>query len=268
VHLVGIDFEDWYLDVEGTGDAATARAAFVRQVDRIIDILHETGARGTFFMLGRTAERYPEVVRLVVDEGHEVASHGYGHERIDRLPRAAFRADLRKSLDVIERVSGHRPVGYRAPYFSFGGESWFYDILADAGIRYSSSVLPARGVHSGRPGHAIVPQVVPGTDLWEIPIAVAEVLGRRIPAAGGGFWRALPWPAISWAAQQTSSRRPFAGYLHPHEFDGLPLQSHRGLKRDLFVNVGRSSVPEKFRRMCTRYGGTRFIDYVESVAAS
>lgn len=263
MHLVGIDFEDWYLDVEQTGEPRAARTAFARQVDRIVDILHDTGTLGTFFLLGRTAERYPEIVRMIADAGHELASHGYGHQRIPELTPRTFGADVARSIEIIEGITGKRPLGYRAPYFSFTGEPWFYPALADMGFVYSSSVLPARGVHAGLPDHPIEPCAVPGTSLLEIPIAVAEVAGRRLPAAGGGFWRVLPWPMISWAARDTSPHRPFAGYLHPHEFDEHPLRSRRGVRRDAFVNVGRTSVPAKFRRMCETYGGTRFIDYVE-----
>ncbi len=267
MHLVGIDFEDWYLDVEQTGEPRAARAAFARQVDRIVDILNDTGTLGTFFLLGRTAERYPEIVRLVADAGHELASHGYGHQRIPELTAETFRADVARSIEVIEGIGGKRPVGYRAPYFSFTGEPWFYPALAEMGFLYSSSVLPARGVHSGLPDHPLRPRRIGDTSLLEIPIAVAEVAGQRLPAAGGGFWRILPWPMISWAARGTSPDRPFAGYLHPHEFDDRPLRSQRGVRRDAFVNVGRTSIPQKFRRMCQTHGGTRFIDYVKSVGS-
>ena len=265
MHLIGVDFEDWYLDVENCRDPGPARLAFARQVDRIVDILHDTGVRGTFFLLGKTAERYPDIVKLVAAGGHELASHGYGHERIDRMDRDGFRKDVERSVDVIERVAGQRPVGYRAPYFSYTGEEWFYPTLEDTGFLYSSSVMPAKGLHSGLPDHDPAPGPVAGSKIWEIPVAVAEVFGRRVPAAGGGFWRVLPWSMIAWSAGQLERRgRPFAGYMHPHEFDQRPLRSPHGVRRNMFVNAGRASVANKFRRMCQTFGGSRFIDYVAS----
>src|SRR5713226_2006281 len=188
-HCASIDLEDWYFDVEHVvpSDASAFARAFDRQLNRIESILDEAGVRCTFFALGRTVERYPQWIKRLHAAGHEIATHGHGHDRLPMLNPASFRTDVRRSLDVVAELIGTRPQGYRAPYFSLGaGQSWAYEILADEGLRYSSSVLPFR-----RERHPLAPvriATASGT-VVEMPASVIEVAGRRVPIAGGGFWR-------------------------------------------------------------------------------
>ena len=254
-HCASIDLEDWYFDVEHVkpADPSVFGRAFDRQMDCIESIFDEAGVRCTFFTLGRTAERYPARIRRLHAAGHEIASHGYGHELLTRLTPASMREDIRRSLDTIAGITGVRPQGYRAPYFSLGkGQSWAYEVLAEAGLKYSSSVFPFPGRNYGIGDHSIVPIHVstPSGSLVEMPLSVVQLAGRRLPVAGGGFWRATPRAAISIAARMIArENRSLVLYLHPHEFDPEPLHSHQGRLRNLYVNLGRKSIASKLRHM-------------------
>src|SRR5213594_252 len=139
-HCASIDLEDWYNDVECVvpADSIAFSQAFDRQMNRIQSILNETDVRCTFFVLGRTAERYPAWIKRLHAAGHEIATHGYGHDRLPTLNKDSFRADVRRSLHIVSDLIGLRPQGYRAPYFSLGRtEKWAYEILAAEGLRYS-----------------------------------------------------------------------------------------------------------------------------------
>lgn len=254
-HCASIDLEDWYSDVEHVkpADPAAFGTAFERQMDCIESIFDEAGVRSTFFTLGRTAERYPARIRRLHAAGHEIASHGYGHQRLPDLTPASFREDIRRSLDTIAAITGVRPQGYRAPYFSLGKrQGWAYEVMAEHDLKYSSSVFPFPGRNYGIGDHSIVPVRVstPSGTLVEMPLSVVQLAGRRLPVAGGGFWRATPPAAISIAARMIArENRPLVLYLHPHEFDPEPLRSHQGITRNLYVNLGRRSIASKLRHM-------------------
>jgi polysaccharide deacetylase family protein (PEP-CTERM system associated) len=252
-HCASIDLEDWYFDVEHVvpSDTAAFAQAFDRQLNRVESILDEAGVRCTFFALGRTVERYPHWIKRLHAAGHEIATHGYGHDRLPTLNAISFRSDVRRSLEVIADLIGARPQGYRAPYLSLGaGQSWAYEILADEGLRYSSSVLPFRRDH---PLFPVRVATANGT-LVEMPASVVEVAGRRVPIAGGGFWRALPRTVIDTAARRIArDGRALVFYLHPHEFDPESLRSHKGITRNVYANLGRRSVAEKLRFMLKRF---------------
>jgi polysaccharide deacetylase family protein (PEP-CTERM system associated) len=254
-HCASIDLEDWYFDVEHVQppDPGAFGRAFDRQMGCIESIFDEAGVRCTFFTLGRTAERYPAWIKRLQAAGHEIASHGYGHELLYNLNPTSFREDIRRSLDAIAGITGVRPHGYRAPYFSLGkGQMWAYEVMAQEELRYSSSVFPFPGRKYGIGDHSIVPIRVttPSGTLVEMPLSVVQIAGRRLPVAGGGFWRATPRSAIRVAAQMIArEKRSLVLYLHPHEFDPQPLRSHAGFMRNLYVNAGRRSIAGKLRSM-------------------
>jgi polysaccharide deacetylase family protein (PEP-CTERM system associated) len=237
-------------------DATAFAQAFDRQLNAIESILDEAKVRCTFFALGRTVERYPGWIKRLHSSGHEIATHGYGHDRLPALNPESFRADVRRALDVVADLTGTRPQGYRAPYFSLGkAQSWAYEILADEGLRYSSSVLPF-GRDDGNSRHPLAPVRI-GTasgSIVEMPASVVEIAGGRLAVAGGGFWRALPRVAINLAVQRIAREcRPLVLYLHPHEFDPEPLRSHKGIARNVYVNLGRASVAGKFQFFLKRF---------------
>ena len=193
----------------------------VRNVERLLDLFGDDGARATFFTLGWIAERYPALVRRIVKEGHELASHGYDHLRASEQSRHEFEQDVRRAKGLLEDLGGLRVQGYRAPSFSIGERNpWAFDVLLEAGYRYSSSVYPVRHDHYGSPdAPRFAYDARPG--LLEIPLTTARVLGRNLPAGGGGYFRLAPYRLSRWALRRvnTIDRQPAIFYMHPWEID-------------------------------------------------
>jgi polysaccharide deacetylase family protein (PEP-CTERM system associated) len=176
----------------------------------------------TFFTLGWVAERHPRVVRAIVDQGHELASHGYGHERATDLDRSAFAADIGRAKKLLEDLSGTPVLGYRAPSFSIGTANlWAFDVLAQAGHRYSSSVYPIRHDHYGMPESPRFAYRVGGGDLLEVPVTTLRMLNRNVPSSGGGYFRLLPYALSRWmiAKVNREDREAAVFYFHPWEID-------------------------------------------------
>ncbi len=192
-----------------------------RNVSRILEMLAVRQTRATFFTLGWIAERYPGLIRQIADQGHEVASHGYGHERASDLTEEAFFADIRLAKDILENLCGVEVKGYRAPSFSIGkGNLWAFDCLERAGYRYSSSVYPIHHDHYGMPDSPrFAYQVRPG--LMEIPVTTLRVLNRNLPSSGGGYFRLLPYRLSRWMLSRVNQQDRQSGifYFHPWEID-------------------------------------------------
>ncbi len=192
-----------------------------RNVDRILELLDGHRARGTFFVLGWVAERYPTLVRRIADAGHEVASHGYCHERASAMTPDAFTADIALAKTVLEDVSGGPVTGYRAPSFSIGaGNLWAHDCIARAGYRYSSSVYPVRHDHYGVPDAPRFPYRL-DSGLLEVPVTTVRWMGRNWPAGGGGYFRLLPYAVSRWQIGRVNREegRSAIFYFHPWEID-------------------------------------------------
>ena len=193
----------------------------VRNVSRILDLLAAQDTRATFFTLGWIAERYPDLIRRIVREGHELASHGYGHERASDLDEAGFSQDIRRAKALLEDLSGTAVTGYRAPSFSIGtGNLWAFDCLARAGYLYSSSIYPIRHDHYGMPDS---PRFAYRVDagLLEVPITTLRVFNRNLPSSGGGYFRLLPYALSRWMLRRVNAADGQAAifYFHPWEID-------------------------------------------------
>lgn len=183
------------------------------------------GTRGTFFILGWVAERYPELIREIHDAGHEIACHGYSHRLVFEQPRAEFEQETLRSKGLLEDIIGAPVLGYRAASFSITARSrWALDILAEAGFRYDSSIFPVRHDRYGMPGAQLTPhrlRTPEGSELVEFPLTSLDLPLVRLPVAGGGYFRLFPYAFTRWALRQASSRNgaPFVFYLHPWEVD-------------------------------------------------
>jgi polysaccharide deacetylase family protein (PEP-CTERM system associated) len=189
----------------------------------LLDQMAAHGARGTFFTLGWIAERHPDIVRAIAAAGHEVASHGWGHERVPTLTPAQFRESVRTSKAALEALSGQQVLGYRAPSFSIlrGGE-WALDILIEEGYRYDSSLFPVRRQGYGYEGGERDPHRLtrPAGVLDEVPPATIKAGSRLLPAGGGAYLRLFPYRLIH-SALDTAAQRGVPGtfYIHPWELD-------------------------------------------------
>lgn len=221
-----IDVED-YFQVSAMApyirrDEWDSRECRVEQnVDRILALLDQHQTKATFFTLGWVAERYPAMVRRIVDQGHELASHGYGHQRASDLSEAEFFGDVQRAKGILEDIGGQAVQGYRAPSFSIGtGNLWALDTLLRAGYRYSSSIYPVKHDHYGMPdAPRFAHEVRPG--LLEVPPTTLRLFDRNLPSSGGGFFRLLPYSVSRWMLQRVNARDAQSAifYFHPWEID-------------------------------------------------
>lgn len=225
--LLSFDLEDWAQLV----GMAIARPgwdkpgpSFERQMRAVFDLLDAAGRRATFFVLGLTARRYPDIVREIARRGDEMACHGFGHERVHRLDRDSFRRDVEASLELIDQLTGQRPRGYRAPAFSITRDTvWALETLADLGFAYDSSLhdsprIPRR--IEGIPGAPVAMRLPSGRELMECPPAVWQRGRLAMPVGGGAYWRVLPEAVLVHAIEQVGRTNPFPPcYFHPYECD-------------------------------------------------
>lgn len=242
-NYLSIDVEDYFqvsafeqVSPPSTWDKREPRVE--RNTDKVLGLLDEAGTKATFFVLGWIAERCPELVKRIAAAGHEVASHGYGHQRVTTQSRQEFREDVRRSKAILEELSGRAVLGYRAPSYSISRQTfWAFDELHAGGYRYDSSIFPISHDFYGIPdwprfaGYAVKSA---GGDwqaasqagnseaaLYEIPITTLQLAGKNLPIAGGGYFRLLPYGLTRRGLQRINrlEQQPFVFYLHPWEFD-------------------------------------------------
>lgn len=217
-----VDVEDWYhLKV----DAADTWDAHENRVDRstrlVLDLMAESGVRGTFFVLGYVADRNPDLVRAIADAGHEVACHGYWHQYVYRQTAADFEEDLKRGLGTLRDRTGQAIVGFRASSFSVSAKTpWVWEALVRNGVSYDSSTFPVLNFLYGGLPTPPEPHRMAGVDLVEIPVAPTPLLGVNIPFSGGFYLRLHPAAFIDRAERRLNRRgRPVIYYVHPWEYD-------------------------------------------------
>ncbi len=218
-----------------------------RNMDRILAIFADHGIHATFFTLGWIAERYPAVVRRIVEQGHELASHGYGHLRASDQDRVQFADDIGRAKALLEDIGGQEVKGYRAPSFSIGKDNmWALDVLQEAGYRYSSSIYPVKHDHYGVPDAPRFAYYPNGPDgLLEVPVSTVRFGEKNYPAGGGGFFRFFPYALSRWLLRRVNQRDGEAAifYFHPWEIDpGQPRQSGISAKTRFrhYINLHRT----------------------------
>ncbi len=262
-NALSVDVEDWFQvgafeKVIARDDWPTLECRVERNSDAVLQLFADAGVTGTFFTLGWVAERYPQLMRRIVDAGHEIASHGYGHDRVFTFTPGQFAADLERSRKLIEDASGAMVTGYRAPSFSIDQRTpWAHEILAEQGYTYSSSVAPIKHDHYGwaaAPRFAFNP--VAGSDFLEIPVTTAMLGSKRLAAGGGGFFRLLPYAFSRWAIRQVNQEalRPAVIYFHPWEIDpDQPRVANAPLKSKLRHYSRLNAMAGKLRRLAGEF---------------
>jgi polysaccharide deacetylase family protein (PEP-CTERM system associated) len=235
-HIFSVDVEEYFHALALAPAAPRSRwesleSRVEASTDRILGLLDEHGARGTFFVVGWVAEQQPQLVRRIAEAGHEVASHSHWHRQVFRLTPEEFRHDLRISKEALEQCTGRPVHGFRAPGFSITpGTEWAFDVLLEEGFTYDSSLFPIVRREYGYPGVPTDPHVIrcaSGT-LLELPLATTVVAGVRLPAAGGNYLRQLPFGLIARAFREHEARGvPAMFYVHPWEID--PAQPRLGV---------------------------------------
>jgi polysaccharide deacetylase family protein (PEP-CTERM system associated) len=230
LNAFSVDVEDYFQ--VGAFEKAIPRDSWERfeprveaNTRRLLDLCARHDVRGTFFVLGWVAERWPELVRDIAAGGHELGTHGQDHRRVTTLTPAQFRADVRRSKRTIEDISGEAVIGYRAPNYSIVRETlWAVDVLMEEGFRYDSSIFPIRHDHYGIHDFSRFPRAIRGengTALHEFPISTVRLAGMNLPFVGGGYLRHFPFPFIRWGMRRVNGHenRPAIVYIHPWELD-------------------------------------------------
>jgi polysaccharide deacetylase family protein (PEP-CTERM system associated) len=231
--LLSFDFEDWHQLVHrrlGRPDWDSQGPALERQTKTILGLLDELGTRATFFVLGITAERYPDLIREIAAGGHELGCHGYAHLRVHEQTPEEFRRDVERCAELLEQLGGRRPLGYRAPAFSITRDTpWAYEALAELGFRYDSSQYDSPRIPRRIRPVPTTPyrlELPSGREIWEFPITVWRVRGRSVPIGGGAYWRVLPAPLLRRALRQVAAENAYPVlYFHPYELDPRPLRA-------------------------------------------
>lgn len=266
VNAMSVDIED-YFQVQALG-GVIARAAWEdlpRRVERnteaVLALFADAGVKATFFTLGWVAERHPALVRRIVADGHELASHGLAHVRVDAQDSDAFRADVRRTRALLEDVGGVRVVGYRAASFSIGTTTpWAHPVLAEEGHLYSSSVYPVRHDIYGTPDAPRFRYAPNGASITELPITTVRLARRTLPCGGGGYFRLLPyaWSRFAMRKVNRDDGRPCIFYFHPWEIDpGQPRQVGVSLRTRVRHYTNLDRMEARLRRLMADFAWDR-----------
>jgi polysaccharide deacetylase family protein (PEP-CTERM system associated) len=236
-----------------------------RNVDRILELFGKYQAKGTFFVLGWVAERFPGVVRSIVRAGHEIGSHGYAHKRLHEMTPADFRADLRKAAAVLEDQAQYRVRCYRAPSFSIVHNTmWAFEVLAEEGVSVDSSVFPVRHDLYGVPEaqrHFHWMKTAHG-GVYEFPPSTLRFRGTNWAVAGGGYLRLFPYGLTYWAIRHinTVERQPAMVYFHPWEIDPEQPRIDAGFRSTLRHYVNLVTMEQKVERLLQDFQFTTLSD--------
>jgi polysaccharide deacetylase family protein (PEP-CTERM system associated) len=260
-NVMSVDVEEWFcvhnmsrLIPYADWDRCESRVE--RTTQRLLELFRAHDVEATFFVLGWVAERYPDLVRAIERDGHEIASHGYAHRLLTSLAPEEFRADLQRSLEVLAPMTSAGVRGFRAPSFSVTRQTlWAADILKECGFRYDSSVFPV-GFHPeyGIPDAPTVAHELRG-GLTEVPMGVMELLGQRVPCCGGAYFRLYPYSVTRWLMRRCNAQgRPVVFYLHPWEIDpGQPRVAGLPWSKRFRHYVNLAKVEQRLERLMTDF---------------
>jgi polysaccharide deacetylase family protein (PEP-CTERM system associated) len=226
-NAMSVDVEDYFqvsaFEPYVTRDAWDTQPCRVEHnVERILALFEQHQVKATFFTLGWVAERFPALLRRMIDAGHEVASHGWSHVRVTQQTVAQFKEDVLRTKRLLEDVGGQAVLGYRAASYSIGESNlWALEVLAETGHRYSSSIFPIRHDLYGMPGAPRFAFRPAGADLVEFPVTTVRLAGRNLPCGGGGWFRLVPYAGMRWALRRVNNvdGQPAIFYFHPWEID-------------------------------------------------
>jgi polysaccharide deacetylase family protein (PEP-CTERM system associated) len=264
INALSVDVEEYFhAEIFRSGTRAASGRDFESRVEasveRLLDILRDRHTKATFFTLGEIAANHPSVVRRIAADRHEIACHSDRHENVYRQSPREFRADIRRAKARLEDLVGDAIIGYRAPNFSIGrAQSWAYEILADEGFRYDSSLFPILHDRYGQPGAPRFPYEVwsDGTSrLTEFPIGTARVLGVNLPIGGGGYFRLFPFQLFRRGIDRVNDHegQPVMFYLHPWELDPGQPRPPMSWRHRFRHYVGLEQEAAKLSRLLARF---------------
>lgn len=230
-NILTVDLEDWFQSSLELFDKFQEPEKIFRPTGRVVrntrellDILKEHKVKATFFVLGTVAEDFPDLIKEIYSQGHEIATHGYAHKLVYKQTRKEFRRDLRKSIDIIKSITGEEILGYRAPYFSIREDSlWVLEALKETGLKYDASIFPLKrklyGVNNINKVNA--------NGIVEFSVSKTSFLGYEFPFGGGGYLRLFPYAVTKWAIRKINNQgKPAMVYIHPYEIDTEDFQDY------------------------------------------
>lgn len=270
-HILTVDVEDWFHLLEVKGGYSHAEwedlpSRVVANTERLLGLFEEQGLHATFFFIGWVAARNKDLVRRIVDAGHEVGSHSYWHELVARHDRQSFRQDLERSRKVLEDATGAPVRGFRAPGFSITpATAWAFDVVLEQGFSYDSSVWPGRSSYGGFSTPLDGPHLLRcnAGELIEIP-ASTRVLGVPLPYSGGGYLRLLPeWLIRSCIRSNAKRGIPTALYVHPRDFDARQPRIPLSATRTFRSYVGLGGAERKLRGLLRSFRWSGAADWIE-----
>lgn len=259
LNAFSVDLEDWYQGLTSTnkqtGRWPELESRVVEATGVLLSILREHNVRATFFTLGYIADYHPDLVEEVAGAGHEIAVHGYWHRFVSCMTRDEFAKELDMGIAALFKVTGERPLGHRAPYFSINARTpWAFDVLESRGIRYDSSIFPTRNMLYGYPDAPRFPYQIAGLNLVEFPATTALFAGRKWPVAGGFYTRALPYELISRGIRQVNQlNQPAILYIHPWELDTGQTYSQVTFRERITHYHGRSGLRAKLEKLFSEF---------------
>ncbi len=268
--LLSIDLEDIR---DGVKNGSSYRDNIAESTRQYLKQFEHWGVKATFFVVGKIARRYPQLIGEIIEAGHELACHGDVHAQLDKLNPQKFREDLQRNVAALREAGGREIRGFRAPTFSLTEQtSWAHEVLADLGFTYSSSVLPAKSPLYGWPGFGEGTREVQ-KGLWEVPVTLHEIPGLSTPIAGGVYFRVLPFPLTRWAIQQKLKKgQPVVTYFHPYDIDTRQEWFiHSALQEKKYLNflmyIGRAKVLGRLDNLHKSFPFQSYGDYIHSVQA-
>ncbi len=200
--------------------------------------LKQKNAHCTFFVVGKIAERYPDLIKQIMDEGHEIACHSYSHITLDKHSNETFKLDLEKNLNALTKAGAKNIIGFRAPVLSITEKTqWAHEVLIELGFKYSSSVLPAQNPLFGWKEFGTEPKLI-NNALWELPITLGKLGPLNFPTAGGIYFRVFPWLVLkNNIASCFKNNQPLLSYFHPYDIDTKQEHfMHNGINNSTFYN--------------------------------
>jgi polysaccharide deacetylase family protein (PEP-CTERM system associated) len=257
-NILTVDVEEWFhiLEVEGgytRDDWSGLESRVEANTDALLALFAGSGTRATCFVVGWVAQRHPALVRRIADAGHEIASHSYWHEVVPRHSRASLAQDLAGSRKLLEDLGGRPVRGFRAPGGSIThATAWALEVVAEAGFHYDASLNPGHSSHGGFATPYFGPHrlLTAGGELLEIPWTTVGIAGRRLPFAGGGYLRLLPYALIrACVAAENRAGRPVNVYVHPREIDPDQPRMRLPWRRRFKYYVGLRSTAAKLRAL-------------------
>ena len=269
-NILTFDLEDWYHGnflFDEYGQHSHDQDRVERPTRQILMMLEQNNQKATFFVLGEVAEKFPDLIREIADQGHEVGSHCFEHRLVYNSTKDFFQKDIKKSKEVLEAIIGHPVIGFRAPYWSIKADTdWVWDILKQTGFQYDASLYPFKTYLYGdnlfpRFHHQISTSI--NGKIEEIPATTARFLKYRIPFCGGFYFRILPYRIVKSLTKKVNTKedQPVVFYFHPYEIDPKKEKSSRGLRNNFILHVNVKKFEKKFSKLIKDHQFTSIKDY-------